>query len=131
MGDLLSTENLLILAGISLVIPGLVTVLTKYQSSDGVKNLMHALVAALAGVGFDFTQAVLDDNRAFSLRSALVMALMAWGASTFTYVKLWKNSGVNDALADRTASFGVGAEREELFIPTDFLRSMDNNPPTP
>lgn len=125
MGNLLSTENVLILAGISLVIPGLVTVLTKYQASDGVKNLTHALVAALAGVGFDFTQAVLSDNRSFSLRSALVMAVMAWGASTFTYVKLWKNSMVNDVIADRTASFGVGTEQEEVFIPTDLLRNAD------
>lgn len=115
MADLLSTENLLIVGAIALVIPGLVTLLTKVDAPDGVKNLVHALLAALAGVGFDFTQALLSSDREFSLRSAAVLAMATWAASTFTYIKAWKNSSTNSALGARTQGFGFGTQ--EAVVP--------------
>lgn len=108
MNELLTTENLLIIAAISLLIPGAVTLLTKVNASDGTKNLVHALVAALAGVGFNFCSAIYNNNSSFSLRNSLVLALVVWGGSTFSYLKAWKNSSTNAALGAATAGFGLG-----------------------
>lgn len=107
----LSNANLLILAGIVLVIPGLVAIATKVSAPDGVKNLVHALISLLAGIGFDFCQSVISDDRAFDLRRALVLGLAAWVASSFAYVKAWKNSSSISMVSSMTESFGLSGKK--------------------
>lgn len=91
---------------IGTVIPLLVGLLTKLNASSGVKAVVNALLAALAGF---LTEAGSDE---FVLGSAIVTVLLTWAVSVATYYGLYKPTGTSQAVQRSTRNFGVGSSSQ-------------------
>ncbi len=87
------------------IIPVLVALLTKAGAHPGIKAVLNALLAAIAGV----VSLAIASNGEIVVSAALSSIATVWFSSVATYYGLLKPTGTAGAVAESTKSFGLGS----------------------
>jgi chromate transport protein ChrA len=87
------------------LIPILVGLVTKLGAPPALKAILHALLAAIAGL--IITATTLDGVAVFS-RESLVSAFIAWITGVAAYLGFLKPTQISPAVNHATANFGIG-----------------------
>jgi hypothetical protein len=88
------------------VVPALTAIFTRLHASDRTKALLQGMLSAVAGALSGALLAPPPDV-AHWLQIVECMVL-SWVAAGAAFIAGWKPTGASDALAYRTARFGIG-----------------------
>jgi len=90
------------------LIPILVGLITKVTAPSWLKAIIHALLAAIAGM--IITATTLDGVAVFS-RESLVTAFITWITGVAAYLGFLKPTEISPAINRATSGFGIGPAR--------------------
>jgi hypothetical protein len=99
-------DNATLLVGLAVLVPGVVTLLTKSHAPDWVKNLVNLFISALVSAMNQFFEDGFDD---FTWRLFVTTTALTFAMSVLAYQKIWKDSPIHGWLAGASKRVGVSA----------------------
>lgn len=108
MDNTITVDPLIVSVIVGAVIPVITGVVTKLNSTTGVKAITAAVLASAGGV---LTQLFVDNpDNSFVLKEAVVLAALVFVTNLGTYLGIYKPVGKTDQvpLQNITAPYGLG-----------------------
>ena len=105
----------LISLAVGVVIPGLVSLLSRINASNGLRALLSAMLSAVGGA---LSGALTATPTHWSQwESILWQIALAWIAAAVSYLTGWKPTGASHRIARATARFGIGPRQKPADPP--------------